>query len=132
MKRTVAVPMLTMLAGLVACGGSSVPDDQVTGSIDSAAWERARSLPPDVQAALDSGNAAFRRDDFAGAREHYLRATQLGPDQSAAWFGLSMAERELGNVEAAEQAMQQVRSLAPGASLVHPDTLSDSLPAGHP
>ncbi|HEU5210754.1 MAG TPA: tetratricopeptide repeat protein [Longimicrobiales bacterium] len=131
MKRIVAV---VMLSGLVAaCDGNGVPDDQATGSVDSAAWERARSLPADVQAALDSGNAAFRRDDFAAAREHYLHATQLGPDQSAAWFGLSMAERELGNVEAAEQAMQRVQSLAPGASLVHPDTLSaDSLPAGHP
>jgi Flp pilus assembly protein TadD len=128
MKRMVATVVLGVLAG---CSGGA-PEDQPTGSVDSAAWERARSLPADVQAALDRGNAAFRRDDFSTAREHYLRATQLGPDQSAAWFGLSMAERELGNVAAAEQAMRRVQSLAPGASLVHPDTQSDSLPAGHP
>lgn len=126
MKRIVVV-MLGVLA--LACGRGG-PDDQPTGSVDSAAWERARSLPPDVQAALDSGNAAFRRDDFAAAREHYLRATQLGPDQSATWFGLSMAERQLGNVDAAEEAMRRVQALSPGASLVHPDTTDP--PPDHP
>lgn len=124
---------VALLGALVACGREGPPEDQLTGSVDSAAWEQARNLPADVRAALDSGNAAYRRDDFAAAREHYLRATQLGPDQSAAWFGLSMVERELGNIAAADSAMQRVQSLAPGASLVHPDSqVADSLPPGHP
>ncbi|MHB1170834.1 MAG: tetratricopeptide repeat protein [Longimicrobiales bacterium] len=129
MKRSLVLLLLGALAG---CGGDALPDDQRTGSIDSAAWERARSLPAGVQAALDSGNAAFRRSDYAAARDHYARATELGPDQSATWFGLSMAERRLGNVQAAEQAMQRVQSLAPNASLVPADSTPDDLPPGHP
>lgn len=117
---------LLMLAG---CRGD-VPPDQTTGSIDSAAWEQARTMPADVRAALDSGNAAFRADDFDAARTHYQRAIALRPEESAPWFGLAMAERQLGNIAAADSAMARVRALAPGASLVHPSA-DDTLPAGH-
>ena len=119
-----------VLLALAGCRGD-VPPDQTTGSVDSAAWEQARTLPADVRAALDSGNAAFRADDFESARAHYRRAVVLRPEESAAWFGLSMAERQLGNLAAADSAMQRVQALAPGASLVHPE-VTDTLPPGHP
>src|SRR5690606_18019454 len=127
--------IIACTASLVLCGcrnDARPADDQTTGSIDSAAWEQARTLPAGVAEALDSGNAAFRNREYAAARAHYLRAVQLGPDQSAAWFGLSMVERQLGNIPAADSAMDRVRALAPGASLVHPDTAAtrDSLPSG--
>lgn len=118
-----------LLAAAAACGGGAAPDDQPTGSIDSAAWREARTLPPAVQAQLDSGNAAFRDDDFERARRHYRAAAAAGPDQAAAWFGLYMAEARLGNTAAADSALRRARELSPGASLIHP---TDSLPAGHP
>jgi len=124
--------VVLLLGALLGCRGDALPDDQRTGSVDSAAWERARSMPPDVQAALDSGNAAFRRTDYAAAREHYARATQLGPDQSAAWFGLSMAERRLGNAGAADEAMRRVQELAPNSSLVPAEPPAGDLPPDHP
>lgn len=131
-----AVIAAAALAGVLAACNSDAPppEDQATGSIDSAAWEQARNLPPGVREALDSGNVAFREDRYDDARTFYLRATELGPQESAGWFGLSMVERQLGNIEAAEAAMQRVQELAPGASLVHPDTTAgaDSLPPGHP
>lgn len=118
-----------ILAGaLAACGGAPPSDDQATGSIDSAAWSAARDLPVEVRTALDSGNAAFRAGAYEAAREQYRRAVELGPDQSAAWFGLSMVERQLGNIAAADSAMQRVQELAPGASLLHPDAATDSTP----
>jgi Flp pilus assembly protein TadD len=119
-----------LIAAIVACNNDAPPDQQ-TGSVDSATWSEARAMPADVRAALDSGNAAFRADRFEDARTHYLRAVELGPDQSAAWFGLSMAEQQLGNVAAADSAMQRVQQLSPGASLVHPDE-ADTMPSGHP
>jgi Flp pilus assembly protein TadD len=123
------------LAGLVvfiACNRSDLPDDQATGTIDSAAWSQARDLPAGVREALDSGNAAFRARDYEAAREQYLRAVELGPEESSAWFGLSMVERQLGNAAAADSAMQRVQQLTPGASLIEPGTASDTMPSIHP
>lgn len=134
MNRSV-IAVAALVGALAACNSDAPPpEDQATGSIDSAAWEQARNLPAGMREALDSGNAAFRADRYEDARTFYLRATELGPEESAGWFGLSMAERQLGNLEAAEAAMQRVQELTPGASLVHPDTTagSDTLPPGHP
>ena len=120
MTRSV-VACAALLGALAGCrSDAGVPDDQPTGSIDSTAWQKARALPAGVAAALDSGNIAFRAGEFEAARAQYLRATELGPDVSAAWFGLSMSERRIGNAAAADAAMQRVRQLAPGASLLHP------------
>jgi Flp pilus assembly protein TadD len=120
MTRSV-VACAALIGALAGCrSDAGPPDDQPTGSIDSAAWQKARALPAGVAAALDSGNVAFRAGDFEAARAQYIRATELGPHVSAAWFGLSMSERRLGNAASADAAMQRVRQLAPGASLLHP------------
>ena len=123
------IAIVAMLAG-AACGGEPRPDDQLTGSIDSAAWSAARDLPAGVREALDSGNAAVRAGDHEEAKRLYLRAIELGPEESAGWFGLSMAERQLGNIAAADSAMQRVRELTPGASLI--EERADTAPALHP
>jgi hypothetical protein len=125
--------VLAMLLVIAACGGEGPRDDQPTGSIDSAAWSAARDLPAGVREALDSGNAAFRARDFAAAREQYLRAVQLGPEESAGWFGLSMVEGQLGNKAAADSAMRRVRALTPGATLIEPvDGAADTTRRSHP
>ena len=129
MKRRVMASVV-LLVTLAACGGPQ-PDDQLTGSIDSATWEHARTLPPGVREALDAGTAAFRDRDLQAARTHYLRAVELGPNQSPAWFGLAMVERQLGNIAAADSAMMRVQALAPEASLITTDS-GAVLPPNHP
>ena len=120
MTRSV-VACAALIGALAGCrSDADPPDDQATGSIDSTAWRAARALPPGVAAALDSGNVAFRAGAFDAARAQYLRAAELGPKVSAAWFGLSMSERRIGNAVAADSAMLRVQQLAPGASLLHP------------
>jgi Flp pilus assembly protein TadD len=120
MTRTV-IACAALIGALAGCrSDAGPPDDQATGSIDSTAWQKARALPAGVAAALDSGNIAFRAGDFEAARVQYLRATELGPEVSAAWFGLSMSERRIGNAASADSAMERVRLLAPAASLLHP------------
>jgi tetratricopeptide (TPR) repeat protein len=112
---------LAALLVLAACGGNDgLRDDQATGSIDSAAWRQAQDLPAGVREALDSGNAAYRAGNYEAAREQYERAIELGPEETAGWFGLSMVEGALGNAAAADSAMQRVRDLTPNASLVEP------------
>ncbi len=130
-RQVIAVLTIGVVA---ACGPDGPPDDQATGSIDSTSWVEARALPAVVQAQLDSGNAAFRAQDYERARRHYYAASEAGPDEPAVWFGVYMVERQLGNLEAAESAMRRTQEISPGASLIHPEEspAGDSLPPGHP
>ena len=91
-----------------ACGGG---DD--TAVLDRAEW------PLGVQAHVDSGNVAYRAQDYAGARAHFSEAARLGPDVPAAWFGLYMAEHALGNQAAADSALARSKRLG-DATAAHP------------
>ncbi|MEN8374059.1 MAG: hypothetical protein ABFS34_01265 [Gemmatimonadota bacterium] len=107
---------LAVLLAVLGCR----PDDQQTRSIDPAAAESTRaSMPPELVEHLDSGNAAYRAHDFSEARDQYRAALAVDSASTAAWFGVFMAERALGNEEAASEALERTRELAPGASLIH-------------
>ena len=101
------------------------PDDQRTDTVDAEVWAEQRAqLSPEFRALLDSGSAAFRRDDYEAALELYTEATEQDPNVPAAWFGMFMAHQELGNTTEAEEALERARSAVPGATLIHPtDTL---------
>lgn len=112
-----------MIALLVAC---APPEDQETGTIRDQDVRQARDeLPPALVAALDSGNAAYRRGDYQAALASYRSVVDQDEGVAAGWFGIYMAELALGRPEAADSAMARARDLAPGASLIHPgrDTL---------
>ena len=47
-------------------------------------------------------------------------AVELNPDAAAAWFGVYMAEKALGNEEAAAEALERAQDVQPGATLLHP------------
>ncbi|HUH12593.1 MAG TPA: tetratricopeptide repeat protein [Longimicrobiales bacterium] len=113
-----------LLAALAAACGGEAPRDQETGTITPESFEEARArLPASAMAQLDSGNAAYRAEDFQAAATHYRTAAREAPDAPAAWFGIYMAERALGNTAAADSAMRRAQSLAGDAGLVHPDTV---------
>lgn len=114
--------VLTSAAMTLLLIGCERPDDQETGSISRDDIRQARqNLDPAVAAALDSGNAAYRRDDYEAALQHYQQAVELEDGLAAAWFGIYMANLALGNVEEANAAVERAQSLAPEASLMHPD-----------
>lgn len=116
MRRTIA------LLGLVLIAAACTPDDQETGSISADDVRQAREqLPAALQMRLDSGNAAYRRGDYLAARQQYRAAVAEDQEQAAPWFGLYMANRALGDSAAARQALETAQSLAPGATLIHPD-----------
>ena len=104
---------------LAAC---SPPEDQETGTIRGEDVREARaSLPPELVAALDSGNTAYRRGEYQDALASYRRVVEQDEDVAAGWFGIYMAQLALGNPEAADSAMARAQDLAPGASLIHPE-----------
>lgn len=111
---------LAVLAVLLAA--CTPPDDQETGSIRQEDVRQARDqLPPALTAALDSGNAAYRRGEYQAALDFYRNAVEVDEDVAAGWFGVYMAQLALGNPEAADSAMVRAQDLAPGASLIHPE-----------
>lgn len=117
----------TVLVAIVALAACERPDDQETGSISQDEVRGAReNLDPDVMAALDSGNVAYRAKDYETARRYFREAAELDDGVAAAWFGVYMAELALGNDDEAEAAMERAQRLAPGASLIHPDTMREA------
>lgn len=104
---------------LAAC---SPPEDQETGTIRDQDVRQAREdLPAELVAALDSGNAAYRRGDYQDALASYRSVVEQDEDVAAGWFGIYMAQLALGNPQAADSAMARAQDLAPGASLIHPE-----------
>jgi tetratricopeptide (TPR) repeat protein len=104
---------------LAACGAEDQRTDTVTGESFRQAAAR---MGPEVQAQLDSGNAAIREEDPETALRHYRRAVEIDDGVAAAWFGVYMAELARGNGEAAAEALERARRAAPGASLIEPDS----------
>ena len=103
------------------------PDDQETGSISADdVRAAAEQFAPEVRAQLDSGNAAYRRHDWQGALGHYQVAAERQPDATAAWFGVYMAQRALGDTVAARQALERARDLAPGATITYTQPTSSA------
>ena len=118
----IAVILAVTSLWLVACR----PDDQRTDSINPSAQATRGEMAPEAVAKLDSGNAAYRADDFQAALAHYTRVTELEPEQSSGWFGVYMAQKALGHEVAADSAFEKAQGLAPGASLIHP-TAADTV-----
>jgi Flp pilus assembly protein TadD len=114
----------TWIAGIAVLSLASCrPTDQRTDSLDPTAGSQARSeMSAAVVAQLDSGSQAFRDGDFESALRHYGGVTELAPEMGAGWFGIYMAQRELGDQAAAQAALDRARDLVPGATLMHPDT----------
>ena len=122
--KTLLVLTCTLVTA-VACR----PEDQETGTLDvDEAQETREQLPPELLARLDSGNAAYRRDDYQASLEHYTAATEMEEDVAAAWFGVYMAQKALGNDAAADSALEQAQGLAPGATLMHPGGGEETAP----
>ncbi|MEJ2539228.1 MAG: tetratricopeptide repeat protein [Gemmatimonadota bacterium] len=99
-----------------------LPDDQRTDSLDPST--AGQELSAEAMAQVDSGNVAYREGEYQAALAHYMRVTEMAPDNATGWFGLYMAHEALGNTAAADSAIAEARKRNPGASLIR-DTLED-------
>ena len=108
------------VGGVLLSVATCTPDDQRTDSVDPST--AGRRLPAAAMAQLDSGNVAYRARDYRTALDHYLRVTEMAPDEATGWFGIYMAREALGDRDAADAALAEARRRNPGASLIR-DTL---------
>lgn len=114
------VAFLSILTVAACTGGEDEGQRTETLSTEQAQQQR-QQLPEQVVLALDSGNAAYRRNDYEAAREHFRGAVEVDSTVAAAWFGLYMVERALGNDEAAEAARERAAGLTGAEDMGHPE-----------
>ncbi len=65
---------------------------------------------------IHKADDAFDREDFSSAGELYKKATELAPDNSDAWLGLSAALYNNGSFELALEVSEQGLKLFPDES----------------
>ena len=73
--------------------------------------------PHDATSAMGLGNIAYQQQQFALAEEHYYRATELEPEQPAAFFNLAWALWRQNKYAEALLAAEYAQGLAPEHSL---------------
>jgi hypothetical protein len=66
-------------------------------------------IGPRAKSALDSGNALYRKKQFAAALVHYREASELAPQHAAPFFGIYMVARATGNTAMADSALAAIR-----------------------
>jgi tetratricopeptide (TPR) repeat protein len=132
------------LVAVAACGGEEGDRVELGEQQQEARANARESWSPELTARVDSANAAYAAGDYETAREIYTAITEEDPELGVAWFGLSMAERALGNEEAAQAALAEAEARNPGLGRMH-DAATDpdarvplrmeghpEMPAGHP
>ncbi len=75
-----------------------------------------------AQALIDSGNAAYRAGDYAGAAKRFASAVVVSPEDPAAFYGLGMSLAKLGRDDEARAAYARSRELSRG------ETSDDEMP----
>lgn len=90
-------------------------------------------IPHQIAVLIDAGNAAFRAGDYATARDHYRAAASRDSTVAAAWYGVAMTERALGNEAAADSALLRLGDIGATAAPHHtPDSAARLSPHGSP
>ena len=108
-------PLAILTAGIAAaCAGGSdapkVPLGQRAVSDSAPAVAAAHSLLGSAaKAALDSGNAFFRKKAYDAALAKYREASELAPQHAAPLFGIYMVARAMNNSVMADSALAGIR-----------------------
>ena len=83
---------------------SDIREATMYPDFDGFARQYAHNKPyvkPDVQALLDSGVEAHKRENFSGAIDFCERAIELKPDSAEAYFNRGMAYKSKGEIDRA-------------------------------
>jgi hypothetical protein len=66
-------------------------------------------IGPAALAMLDTGNALYRKKDYASALARYRAAAELAPQHAAPLFGIYMVAKEQKNTALADSALAEIR-----------------------
>ena len=135
LTRAIAILALASLTTISAgCSkddsAARVPLDQV-GSQSGSQGPAGGTLSPEVRAALDRGNEAYRAKRYDEALAAYRDAAAAAPNEAAPYYGIQMAARALGRTALADSAEEKIRVLSPGSSSGGA-TDPHALPPDHP
>ena len=127
-----AAALIAVSSAILACNsGSDAPKVPLGQRIpaDSAQPISAAAhaiIGPGAKAALDTGNALYRKKQYAEALVHYRKASDLAPQHAAPFFGIYMVARATGNTLMADSALAAIR-VRNGPLPAAPRSLHDSV-----
>lgn len=121
------LPLLALVGAAVVWTGCGRDDP-----LDEMTVVR-EEIPHEVAVLIDAGNAAYRAGDYETARQHYRGAASRDSTVAAAWYGVAMSERALGNTAAADSALSRLGDVGATAAPHHtPDSAARLSPHGSP
>lgn len=83
------------------------------GALKVGLVEGQAKLPPELAALAQAGATAVTKQDWAAARESYLKIVQLAPENALALANLGVAEQQLGNLLAASGNLRKSLEINP-------------------
>ena len=121
----ILIPAVLCAAALASSGCGSDPLEDMTVAREE--------IPHEIAVLIDAGNAAFSSGEYETAREHYLGAASRDSTVAAAWYGVAMTERALGNDEAADAALERLGEIGATAAPHHApgDSAEPTPPSPH-
>ena len=106
----------SLLVAFASACADPPPDAQPDGTTEVSDTAAARAAPAEpvaaLRAVLDSAHKAFEEGDAVGALTLYHVAAERDSTLAAAWFGVFMSQRALGDTAAADSAFRRARRLA--------------------
>jgi len=126
LQRAFVATLAAAAAGSTACvkeAGDRVPLGSATagsatgtmaGAMAGAAGQREPVITAESQALLETGNAAFRRKDYAAALAAYEKAAKGSPEHAAPWMGVYMVARVRNDTKAMDAAQAELNKRSPG------------------
>ncbi len=116
-----------------ACGVPRAAPAVLVVALAAPCWQRAgvyadrgsyrlemlRHVPDDVGSWNDLGLWKEERGDLRGAREAWVRATELAPDYSRAWSNLGRLALEAGELDQAERLWRRAVAAGPRNPVAH-------------
>jgi hypothetical protein len=134
LRRASVAALVLAVSGAMACGekkeaeklplGAAPAAGEATPAAGAAATKPEAVLTPESQKALNTGNEAFRKQDYAGALAQYEIAAKSSPDHAAPWFGIYMVAKAKNDTKGADAALAEIkkRNEAPPMDHMVPDT----------
>jgi hypothetical protein len=126
-RHIVLAVALVAIACTVKQEAPKVPLSQATAADSARRVASAHALlGPAARAALDSGNALYRKKAYAAALAQYRVASALAPQHAAPYFGIYMVGRATRDSAMADSALAAIR-VRNGPMPTAPHSVNDSV-----